>query len=208
MIHGSVLGVGPTLQQWRVARLSTVSDVHAPGRIAATTVRSALAVFLAVVLWRASYAGTSSQSGLSREQAVTFMVLTALLTGTRMSNRWVAGDTVVQRMQLGTILYRDLRGGVAPAGHRVLEQLGRGADGDVRQLPAEHPAGPGPGAFAHLLPIAFLAYLPASAITGQDQGRGVPGSVLALATLIGLAGFVASRLIWNASLQRHQGVTT
>ena len=63
------------------------------------------------------------------------------------------------------------------------------------------------GAFTYLLPIAFLAYLPASVITGQDQGRGVPGAVLALAPLIGLAGFVASRLIWNASLRRYQGVT-
>ena len=62
------------------------------------------------------------------------------------------------------------------------------------------------GAFTYLLPIAFLAYLPASMITGQDQGRGVPGPVLALAPLIGLVGFVASRLIWNASLRRYQGV--
>jgi ABC-2 type transport system permease protein len=64
------------------------------------------------------------------------------------------------------------------------------------------------GAFTYLLPIAFLAYLPASAITGQDQGRGVPGWVLVLAPLIGVAGFVASRLLWNASLRRYQGVTT
>ena len=63
------------------------------------------------------------------------------------------------------------------------------------------------GTFTYLLPIAFLAYLPASVITGQDQGRGVPGAVLTLAPLIGLAGFVASRLIWNASLRRYQGVT-
>ena len=109
MIRGSILGIGPTRQQWRVARLGPVSDISAPGRIAAMTVRSALAVFLAVVLWRALYAGTSDESGLSREQAVTFMVLAALLTGSRVSNRWVAGDTVVQRMQSGTILYWFLR---------------------------------------------------------------------------------------------------
>lgn len=130
MSRGSIVGIGPTPQQWRVGRLSAVSDLHAPGRIAAITVRSALAVFLVVVLWRALYAGTPSESGLSREQAVTFMVLASLLTGTRLSNRWVAGDTVVQRMQSGTILYWFLRP-ISPRRYYFVRGMGELAYGHL-----------------------------------------------------------------------------
>jgi ABC-2 type transport system permease protein len=58
-----------------------------------------------------------------------------------------------------------------------------------------------------VLPIAFLAYLPASLVTGQTQGRAVPALVVALIPLVGLAAFVASRFFWNASLRRFQGVS-
>ena len=62
-------------------------------------------------------------------------------------------------------------------------------------------------ALTYLLPIAFLAYLPASQVTGQSQGRAVPALVVALVPLVGLAAFVASRVFWNASLRRFQGVS-
>jgi ABC-2 type transport system permease protein len=62
-------------------------------------------------------------------------------------------------------------------------------------------------ALTYVLPIAFLAYLPASLVTGQTQGRAVPGLVVALIPLVGLGAFVASRLFWNASLRRFQGVS-
>jgi ABC-2 type transport system permease protein len=130
MTRGSIFEIGPTLQQWRVARLGPVSEVHAPGRIAAMMIRSALAVFLAVVLWRALYAGTTDESGLTREQAVTFMVLASLLTGTRMSNRWLGGDTVVQRMQSGTILYWFLRP-ISPRRYYFVRGMGELAYGHL-----------------------------------------------------------------------------
>ena len=62
-------------------------------------------------------------------------------------------------------------------------------------------------ALTYVLPIAFLAYLPASLVTGQSQGRAVPALVVALVPLVGLAAFVASRVFWNASLRRFQGVS-
>ena len=62
-------------------------------------------------------------------------------------------------------------------------------------------------ALTYVLPIAFLAYLPASLVTGQTQGRVVPGVVVAIIPLVGLAAFLASRLFWNASLRRFQGVS-
>ena len=62
-------------------------------------------------------------------------------------------------------------------------------------------------ALTYVLPIAFLAYLPASLVTGQTQGRAVPALVVALVPLVGLAAFVASRVFWNASLRRFQGVS-
>jgi ABC-2 type transport system permease protein len=62
-------------------------------------------------------------------------------------------------------------------------------------------------ALTYVLPIAFLAYLPASLVTGQSQGRVVPALVVALIPLVGLAAFVGSRYFWNASLRRFQGVS-
>jgi ABC-2 type transport system permease protein len=62
-------------------------------------------------------------------------------------------------------------------------------------------------ALTYVLPIAFLAYLPASLVTGQTQGRAVPALVVTLIPLVGLAAFVASRVFWNASLRRFQGVS-
>ncbi|MEV0389004.1 ABC-2 family transporter protein [Nonomuraea sp. NPDC050643] len=60
--------------------------------------------------------------------------------------------------------------------------------------------------FTYLLPIAFIAYLPASVATSNLDGIGVPVTLAAMAPLIGVAAFVASRLLWNASLRRYQGV--
>lgn len=62
------------------------------------------------------------------------------------------------------------------------------------------------GAFTFVLPLAFIAYLPVAVLTGRASGTGVPVVVATAAPVIGLAAFVASRLLWNASLRRYTGV--
>ncbi|MDX6347862.1 MAG: viologen exporter family transport system permease protein [Streptomyces sp.] len=62
------------------------------------------------------------------------------------------------------------------------------------------------GALTFLLPLAFIAYLPAAVLTGHTSGLGVPGFIAAASPLIGLAAFVASRLLWNRSLRHYTGV--
>jgi ABC-2 type transport system permease protein len=62
------------------------------------------------------------------------------------------------------------------------------------------------GGFTYLLPVAFIAYLPAAVVTGHLNGIGVPVSVAMSAPVIAVVGYVASRLLFNASLSRYQGV--
>jgi len=92
-----------------VGRVTPLGEVLAGGRVATKALQIAVAVFLSVVLWRALYVGTSSQAGLDREQAVTYAVLGTVLVSTRFSASWLNGDTVLQRMQQGTILFWFLR---------------------------------------------------------------------------------------------------
>jgi len=95
--------------QLLVGRVTPLGEVLAGGRVATKAVQIAVAVFLSVVLWRALYAGTASKAGLDREQAVTYAVLGTVLVSTRFTMSWLNGDTVLQRMQQGTILFWFLR---------------------------------------------------------------------------------------------------
>lgn len=92
-----------------VGRVTPLGEVLAGGRVATKAMQIGVAVFLSVVLWRALYAGTSSEAGLDRDQAVTYAVLGTVLVATRFTTSWLNGDTVLQRMQQGTIVFWFLR---------------------------------------------------------------------------------------------------
>lgn len=63
------------------------------------------------------------------------------------------------------------------------------------------------GALTYILPLAFIAYFPVAVLTDHTRGLGVPAVLVLAAPLIGLISFVASRLLWNASLRRYTGVS-
>ena len=92
-----------------VARVTPLGEVLAGGRVATKAARLAVGIFLSVALWRALYATTTTEAGLDREQAVTYAVLATVLVATRVSETWINGDTVLQRMQQGTIIFWFLR---------------------------------------------------------------------------------------------------
>jgi viologen exporter family transport system permease protein len=56
-----------------------------------------------------------------------------------------------------------------------------------------------------VLPIAFIAYLPAAVITGHLDSVGVPAWLAAGAPLVGLLAYLASRRLWLVSLRRYEG---
>lgn len=60
--------------------------------------------------------------------------------------------------------------------------------------------------FTWMLPLAFVAYFPAATLTGRTAGLGVPEALAAASPAVGLGLYVASRLLWNASLRRYSGV--
>ncbi|MFD4657094.1 ABC transporter permease [Kitasatospora sp. NPDC058444] len=60
----------------------------------------------------------------------------------------------------------------------------------------------------YLVPVAFIAYLPAAVLTDHLEGSAVPTPLAAASPLVGLAAYTAARLLWNASLNRYQGTNT
>jgi len=57
-----------------------------------------------------------------------------------------------------------------------------------------------------VVPLAFIAYLPAAAVTGHAAGTGLPPLIAALAPAIGLGAFVAARFLWRYNLDRYVGI--
>ncbi len=62
------------------------------------------------------------------------------------------------------------------------------------------------GFLTYALPLAFVAYLPTAVLTGHDQDIGVPYWLAAASPLLGIAGYLAARLVWRWSLKHYTGV--
>lgn len=61
-------------------------------------------------------------------------------------------------------------------------------------------------ALTFVLPLAFVAYLPAAVLTGHTSGLGVPWAVAVCSPLLGLTAFVLARWLWDRSLRSYTGV--
>jgi ABC-2 type transport system permease protein len=57
-----------------------------------------------------------------------------------------------------------------------------------------------------VLPVAFVAYLPAAVLTGQPAGIGVPGWLTLASPVVGLVLYVLSRYTWFLALRRYETV--
>ncbi len=57
-----------------------------------------------------------------------------------------------------------------------------------------------------VLPIAFIAYLPAAVITGRVAGTGVPAWLALMSPCAGVVLFVLARLLWNWALSRYEAL--
>jgi len=62
------------------------------------------------------------------------------------------------------------------------------------------------GVLTFVLPLAFIAYLPAAVLAGRTGGLGVPGVVALLSPLLGLLAFVAAIRLWRWSLRHYNGI--
>ncbi|CAN3977806.1 ABC transporter permease [Kitasatospora purpeofusca] len=60
--------------------------------------------------------------------------------------------------------------------------------------------------FTYLLPLAFVAYLPATALLDRRPAPGIPAWLVTVSPLAGLALYAASRRLWKLSLNRYTGV--
>lgn len=56
-----------------------------------------------------------------------------------------------------------------------------------------------------VLPLGFIAYLPAAVLTGRLDTLPVPAPLAVVSPLIGLLAFVAARRIWDFSLRHYKG---
>ncbi|MEI7033350.1 ABC transporter permease [Streptomyces pratensis] len=70
-----------------------------------------------------------------------------------------------------------------------------------------YPLGIFPGAvkaiFTYLLPLAFVAYLPASVVLGHDPGGGAAHWVAVLSPALGIALFGLAVAVWRTSLKHY-----
>jgi ABC-2 type transport system permease protein len=57
-----------------------------------------------------------------------------------------------------------------------------------------------------VLPVAFIAYLPATVITGRVPGSGVPAWLALTSPCAGVVLFVLARLLWNRALNRYEAL--
>ncbi|WP_377270076.1 ABC transporter permease [Peterkaempfera sp. SMS 1(5)a] len=62
------------------------------------------------------------------------------------------------------------------------------------------------GAFTFVLPLAFIAYLPAGVLTGHSASLGAPVWLAAASPLVGLAAYAVALRLWNWSLRHYTGV--
>jgi ABC-2 type transport system permease protein len=100
----------PSLAQgWRTARITALSELLSPGRLAGNAIRMTVQVFLVLCLWRALYAYSAVTAGLTRTMALTYAVLAVLMLAIRRADRFAARDHVFQHMHYGTIVYWFLR---------------------------------------------------------------------------------------------------
>lgn len=63
-------------------------------------------------------------------------------------------------------------------------------------------------AFTFVLPLAFVAYLPAAVLTGHLDTLAVPGWLAVGAPVVGLLAYLASRWLWSVSLRHYKGMGT
>jgi ABC-2 type transport system permease protein len=57
----------------------------------------------------------------------------------------------------------------------------------------------------YVLPLGFIAYLPAAVLTGRTDTLAVPALLAVASPLVGLIGYLASRQAWAISLRHYQG---
>jgi ABC-2 type transport system permease protein len=91
--------------------------------------------------------------------------------------------------------------GTTPWGSWLDELMSTFGNYPLRILP-----GVAQSALTFVLPLAFVAYLPAAVLTGHTVGLPVPWVVAACSPLVGLLVFVLARYLWNRSLRSYVGV--
>jgi ABC-2 type transport system permease protein len=55
-----------------------------------------------------------------------------------------------------------------------------------------------------LVPLAFVAYLPAARMLGRAEPLGLPGAVAWITPLVALSSVLAARAVWGLALRHHR----
>lgn len=158
-------------QGWRTARITALSDLLSPGRIAAHAIRLAVQLLLVVYLWRALYAHAGTTAGLTETMAVSYAVLAVLVLRIRRADRFSARDMVIQHIRDGTIVYWFIRP-LSPQRYSLWRGVGEQAYGSAWAIvgflaclaagvlaPPASPGAAAASAVTFLLGQALLYYL-------------------------------------------------
>jgi ABC-2 type transport system permease protein len=140
-------------------------------------------------------------------------VLTFVLALTRLHIAWtpgrvgylvagVIGGTLVEAALQTVLAATAFRLTVGLAWFRWLDNiLGTFGNYPLRILPVTPRA-----ILTFVLPVAFIAYLPAAVITGRVAGSGVTPWLAYASPLAGLLLYLASRAVWSWALRHYQSI--
>ncbi|MFD4657093.1 ABC transporter permease [Kitasatospora sp. NPDC058444] len=90
-----------------VGRITPMTEVLLPGRLAGTVLRVGLWIAVSTTLWNALYGRTPTAAGVTAGQTVTYVVVAAMVTQLRAGA--LTADTLVDHVHAGTVLYWFLR---------------------------------------------------------------------------------------------------
>ena len=62
------------------------------------------------------------------------------------------------------------------------------------------------GGMAYVLPVAFVAYLPAAVLMGRTGTTGVPAGLAYASPAVGLVLYILARYAWYRALRRYESV--
>ena len=144
-------------------------------------------LFVACVLFALSLSSTGVHWTFVHISYITL----AIISGTFME---AAIQTVVCSFALRTNM-------MAPWASWIDDLMATFGNYPLRILPA-----PARIALTFVLPVAFVSYLPAAAVTGHVDGTGLPAWIVVGSPLVGLSAFAVSQWVWRCNLRAYGGV--
>jgi ABC-2 type transport system permease protein len=114
----------------------------------------------------------------------------------------IVGGTLVEAAAITTVCSFALRTAMSGAWSRWIDELfATFGNYPLKILPRGAAV-----ALTYVVPVAFVAYLPAAALTGHRESSVAPAWLIMASPLVGFGLFLIAKRVWSANLKRYTGV--